>query len=585
MSYYDEKIKKLSVIPRLIAEAPHSGAIVVLQCLSGFFSVVGIPLLIPVLDYLKDGAVIQSKILLHLEKVLSSVGIPVGFGSVLCVAGILFILGQVLMTVSSLIAVYGQAELGRKYRYSLLEGYGNVDWLWLLDARSGDLNYSVLRKVDMASLAHLSSQRIVIYFIQLSVFLGIALKLSWQVTLMAVGVYGMIAVINAAISKRIMKSAAEYHSRFTHVANDLVMLQQNKKFFKTSLLNTRMTGSVKSTIDRISYLTKHETFLMELQRVVGMALTFGFLLAIMYFHTPLKLNYSELLVVLFIFSRIAPSFTLLTTAFATLDSTMPAYESVRSTLAELSSNREPSGSWEFHADASISFRDVGFSYPRGKKVFEGLNITIAPRSTTAFIGSSGVGKSTLLDLILGLLKPSSGTINYGDIDHASLDKASIRRKTAYVSQETTLVNGTLRENLSIRAENGELAEMESILKKVGLDDVVRNLPQGLDTQIGENGVKLSGGQRQRVALARALFMAPEILILDEATSNLDIASELLILETIRKLKGEYTILFVTHRVSSVRFADKIYMLEEGCIRRSGSYDEIFDKHDGSLKEI
>lgn len=582
MSYYDEKIKKLSVIPRLIAEAPHSGAIVVLQCLSGFFSVVGIPLLIPVLDYLKDGAVIQSKILLHLEKVLSSVGIPVGFGSVLCVAGILFILGQVLMTVSSLIAVYGQAELGRKYRYSLLEGYGNVDWLWLLDARSGDLNYSVLRKVDMASLAHLSSQRIVIYLIQMAVFLAIALKLSWSVTLMAAGVYGVIAVINMMISKRIMKSAAEYHSRFTHVANDLVMLQQNKKFFKTSLLNARMTGGVKSLVDRIAYLNKHETFLMELQRVIGMVLTFSFLLAVMYLHEPLKLDYSELLVVLFIFSRIAPNFTLLTTAFATIDSALPAYESVRNTLDELASNKESNGQRDY-TDAPISFRDVGFVYPSGKRVFEGLTMTIAPRTTTAFIGSSGVGKSTLLDLILCLLRPSSGTIYYGDIGHIELDKSSIRKRTAYVSQETTLINGTLRENLSIRAEGSE-SEMESILKKVGLDEVVRNLPQGLDTQIGENGVKLSGGQRQRVALARALFMDPEILILDEATSNLDMDSELTILETIKKLKGEYTILIVTHRVSSVRFADKIYVLDEGKVREAGSYSELFTQQGETLKQ-
>ncbi len=583
MSYYDEKIKKLSIIPRLIAEAPHSGAIVVLQCLSGFFSVVGIPLLIPVLDYLKDGAVIQSKILLHLEKVLSSVGIPVGFGSVLCVAGILFILGQVLMTVSSLIAVYGQAELGRKYRYSLLEGYGNVDWLWLLDARSGDLNYSVLRKVDMASLAHLSSQRVVIYFIQMAVFLAIALKLSWSVTLMAAGVYGVIAVINIMISKRIMRSAAEYHSRFTHVANDLVMLQQNKKFFKTSLLNARMTGGVKSLVDRIAYLNKHETFLMELQRVIGMVLTFSFLLAVMYLHEPLKLDYSELLVVLFIFSRIAPNFTLLTTAFATIDSALPAYESVRNTLDELASNKESNGQREFRTDAFITFQDVKFVYPSGKRVFEGLNMTIAPRTTTAFIGSSGVGKSTLLDLILGLLRPSSGTIYYGDIGHIELDKSSIRKRTAYVSQETTLINGTLRENLSIRSEGSE-SEMESILKKVGLDEVVRNLPQGLDTQIGENGVKLSGGQRQRVALARALFMDPEILILDEATSNLDMDSELTILETIKKLKGEYTILIVTHRVSSVRFADKIFVLDEGKVREAGSYSELFTQQGETLKQ-
>jgi ATP-binding cassette subfamily C protein len=567
-------IVKILLIPKLVFQAPYSLKIIFLQCVSGFFSVVGIPLLIPVLDYLKDGRVVtDSKILVHLEHVLSWMGIPVNFASLLIVSGALFLLGQVLLTISTLIAVYAQAELARDYRYKLIEGYGNVDWLWLLDARSGEINYSVLRQVDMASVAHLNSQRVVIYLIQMVVLLGIALNLSWAVTLMAAAVYTVIAVGNMIISRYILKSAGEYQNRFTGLANDLVMLQQNKKFFKTSLLNTRMIGAVKSIVQRIAYLTKHETFLMELQRVMGMVVTFTFLLGVMYFHGALGLNYSELLVVLFIFSRIAPNFSQLSTAFATLDSNIPAYDSVRGSLAELDTNKETTGRTAFQENALIRFHDVAFVYPNGKKVFGRLNLSIAPKVTTAFIGSSGVGKSTLLDLVLGLLTPSSGGVYYGDVVHTELDKNSIRKKTAYVSQETTLIDGTLEDNLSIRVDGIGHGEVEAVLKKVGLDEVVKNLPQGLQTQVGENGVKLSGGQRQRVALARAILMDPQILILDEATSNLDYESELLILETIKKLQNDYTIMIVTHKLSSVRFADKIYLLEKG-VAKETTYDEL-----------
>ncbi len=550
------------VIPRLVAQAPYSLPIVFLQCASGFFSVVGIPLLIPVLDYLKDGAALgQSRILSAMGEVLSSVGIPVTFGSILIVSGLLFLLGQVLSTASALIAVYAQAELARNYRMALMKAYGHVDWLWLLETRTGEVNYFALRESDMASVAHLNAQRVIIYLVQVLVLLGIAVKLSIEVSLLAVGVYCVIAIGNFFISKRIVKLATEYHRTFGKFSTDLVVLQQNKKFFKTSLLNEKMTGAIDVIISRIAQLTKEETFLMELQRVFGMTVTFTFLLVVMFLHQPLGLGYSQLLVILFVFSRIAPNFSQLSTAFATLDSNIPAYEAVQRRLQQLKDHREPNGKNGFEPHQPVRFDQVSFVYPNGKTIFEDAGFEIVPKQTTVFVGSSGSGKSTLLDLLLGLLKPTSGKIHYGNISHEDLDKDTFRKKVAYVSQETTLVDGTIEENLSIRVEGYRPQELEAVLKKVGLDNVIAGLPQGLKAQIGENGVKLSGGQRQRVALARALLMEPEILILDEATSNLDADSEKAIMETIKGLKNDFTIIIVTHRMASVNFADKIYALD------------------------
>lgn len=559
-------IEKITLIPRLVAQAPYSLPIVLLQCMSGFFSVVGIPLLIPVLDYLKDGYVpADSKVLLQLEHVLSAIGIPVSFASILIVSGVLFLLGQVLLSVSTLVAVYAQAELARDYRNKLMEAYGGVEWMWLVESRTGEINYFALREADMASVAHVNAQRVIIYSIQVLILLGIAVQLSWMVTVMAIGVYALIAFGNMVISRRIIQTAAQYHRTFSKLSNDLVVLQQNKKFFKTSLLNTKMTGAIRTIIARIALLTKRETSWMELQRIFGMTVTFVFLLVVMYVHAALALDYSALLVVLFVFSRIAPNFSQLSTAFATLDGNIPAYESVHGRLNSLAANQEANGSSAFSVDVPIRFEHVSFDYPNGKKVFDSIDLSIEPKQTTAFVGVSGSGKSTLLDLVLCLLKPASGQIFFGDIAHEKLDKNSLRQKVAYVSQETTLIDGTLEENLSIRIEGNKPEELQTVLKKVGLDQVVRNMPQGIKTPVGENGVKLSGGQRQRVALARALLMEPKILILDEATSNLDIESESAIMETIKELKNEFTIVIVTHRIASVRFADKIYTLVDHSI--------------------
>lgn len=562
MSYINEMIKKVYLIPGLIVRAPYSFPIVLLQCASGFFSAVGIPLLIPVLDYLKDGkAVGQSKILSGMEQLLTAVGIPVTFGSILIVSGVLFLLGQMLLTVSTLIAVYAQAELSRNYRMELMKAYGHVDWLWLLEMRTGEVNYFALRESDMASVAHLNAQRVVIYSVQVLVLMGIALKLSPLVTLLAAGVYSVIAVGNLVISKQIVRLATEYHRTFSKLSTDLVVLQQNKKFFKTSLLNEKMTGAIYSVIKRISVLTKKETFYMEFQRLFGMTVTFSFLLVVMFFHQTLGLEYSSLLVILFVFSRIAPNFSQLSTAFATLDSNIPAYEAVQARLKQLETHQEKSGKIKFESHQMIRFDRVSFVYPNGKRIFENVDLGIEPRKTTVFVGSSGSGKSTLLDLLLGLLKPTSGEILYGKVGHNELDKDTFRTKVAYVSQETTLVDGTLEENLSIRVNGIQHQELIKVVEKVGLDHVIAGLPGGLKAQIGENGVKLSGGQRQRVALARALLMDPEILILDEATSNLDTESEKSIMETIKSLKKEFTIIIVAHRLASIDFADKIYTLD------------------------
>ena len=140
-----------------------------------------------------------------------------------------------------------------------------------------------------------------------------------------------------------------------------------------------------------------------------------------------------------------------------------------------------------------------------------------------------------------------------------------------------MIDGSFLENITVGLADVSEEVVMDIIRKVGLDEVVRDLSDGLKTHIGENGVKLSGGQRQRVALARALLMEPEILILDEATSALDLESEKIIQDTIKKLHNELTIIIVTHKISAVRFADKIYVIEDKSICESGSYDELMDK--------
>lgn len=571
--------KKLSYIYRLVISTPNYKLIIFLQFISGACSIIGLPMLIPVLNYMKDGTVSAGKAnyIAFMEKGLSLFGLTPNFYNMLLISSALILTGQLLVFISALIAANAQIDLTEQYRKKIFDAYGKASWLWLLDSRSGEMNFSVIREASLASVAHLNAQRILIHFAQVTILLFLAIKLAPFITLIALAAYGLLAVFIALNSTLAYRLAGIYNEKFKKLSNDLTGLQQNKKFFKTSLLNERLIKGIFMHLKDITKINKKENLYIQIQPMISLLFTFLFLITVMLFHRQLSLSYSVLFLFLLVFLKLAPQFSSLSVAYTTLNSNIPVHQSLHNRLKDLYGNEEENGSEEFNGDGIIRFEKVDFSYPDGNSVFSDLDVTIEPHKTTAFVGSSGVGKSTLLDLILGLLRPVRGTIYFGDIPHPRLDKSSIRSKVAYVSQITTLIDGSMRENLTIRTSSIKEAEIKEIVNKVGLKEVINKMPKGLETEVGENGIKLSGGQRQRVALARALFTDPKILILDEATSSLDSESEYLIQQTIKSLQKDFTIIIVTHKLSAVRFADRIYVLEEGRVCETGNYKELLEK--------
>ncbi len=571
--------RKLKFILHLITTTPRYKLIAFLQFMSGTASIMGLPMLVPILNYMEgsSSAVDSKGYLVYLENALRFIGLEPSFYTMLAVASFLILLGQCLIFVSSLLAANAQVELSKGYKEELFKAYGKVDWLWLVNNRSGEMNYSVLREADLAGVAHLNSQRVLIHSVQVFTLLFVTIKLSPALTLLAMAVYAVLGILGSLNSSCVYRLSADYNEKNKTLANDLNGFQQNKKFFKTSLLNERLINGIFTHIKAIAKNIKRQNVHIEMQYTFILMVTLLFLISVIFFYKLLALSYSSLLLILLIFLKMSPHFAALSTAYITLDSNIPVYLSLRRRLDDLHDNEERNASKQFKTFEPISFKDVSFCYPNGNRVFSNLNINIEPHKTTAFVGPSGVGKSTLLDLVLGLLNPDSGAIYYGNIPHDEIDKNSLRSKVAYVSQETTLIDGSMRQNLTIGTFDLSDEKIDKIIKEVGLDEVVRQMPQGLETRIGENGIMLSGGQRQRVALARALFMEPCILILDEATSFLDLESERLIQQTIKGFQKDFTIIVVTHKLSGVRFADKIYVLEEGTVCESGSYNELLEQ--------
>ena len=224
---------------------------------------------------------------------------------------------------------------------------------------------------------------------------------------------------------------------------------------------------------------------------------------------------------------------------------------------------------------AIDFEQVVFAYDgQEPPALDGIDLCIRPGEHVALVGPSGSGKSTLANLILGLYKPRSGRICIDSVPQPDLDMRWLRRRCAIVMQENLLLSGTIRDNLRFARPRASEEDIREAARQANAEEFIFALPYGYDTKVGERGASLSGGQRQRISIARALLRDPRILILDEATSALDYESERLIQEALDRLSKGRTVVTIAHRLSTVRKADRIVVLEDGRIVESGDFEKL-----------
>ena len=249
-----------------------------------------------------------------------------------------------------------------------------------------------------------------------------------------------------------------------------------------------------------------------------------------------------------------------------LDAVCQTVSESRETEASAPPERRPVSN---RARADIRVDGLRFTYPGAEKpVLSGVSLTVRAGTSVGVVGATGAGKTTLVDLILGLLEPQSGTIRFGGADIRD-DIPAWQSRIGYIPQNIYLVDESIRANVALGVKDAEIDEAQAwrALESAQLADFVRGLKDGLDTVIGERGVRLSGGQRQRIGIARALYYDPDILFLDEATSALDTETERAVMESVRSLSGEKTCIIVAHRLTTIEHCDEVYEVRDGTVRR------------------
>jgi ABC-type multidrug transport system fused ATPase/permease subunit len=340
----------------------------------------------------------------------------------------------------------------------------------------------------------------------------------------------------------------------------------------------------------VEVLREHHTwasFLPGLVRALFEFLSIAALCLVLVFgHSLLEIPAAHMLVILALFVRLLPRFNALQQNLQLLATYVPAMTNLNELLHEANRQREPVPEAQGAAipeDAAlhVDIRRAGYA---DVDILKDVHIVLPARGFVGIVGESGAGKSTLVHCLLGLCEIAEGSVRMGDRPMETIALTDWRRAIGYVPQETILFHLPVRENIAWAKDGATLDEVREAARRAHADDFIESLEHGYDSVIGDQGMRLSGGQRQRLGIARALITRPSVLLLDEATSALDSASEQAVLQTLEDLRKTICIVSVAHRLSSVRGADRIYVMHQGRIAESGSWDELIAQN-GILRHL
>ena len=408
------------------------------------------------------------------------------------------------------------------------------------------------------------------------------LSISWKMTLfvlMPVAIFGVIALKAFGKIRPIFRERgainAEVTGRLTQTLNGVRVIKgfnaekQEIKVFEQGV--EKLFLNVKSSLTTTSLVTSSGSFLLGLASVGIMGIG-GYMIA------EKTLTMGELVqFILFLGFLIAPIVQMsnigsqLTEAFAGLDRT----EEIMNTPVEDDETIRTIKIGKINGD--IEFKDVSFAYDEGKEVLKNVSFSAPAGSVTALVGTSGSGKSTIAGLAASFLVQQSGAITIDGHDLSKVSLESYRSQLGVVLQDDFLFDGSIRENILFAKPSATETELQAAMEGAYVSEFIGKFEKGLDTVIGERGIKLSGGQRQRVTIARAILANPRILILDEATSSLDTESESLIQESLKSLLKGRTTFVIAHRLSTIRQANQILVIENGEIQERGKHEELIEK--------
>jgi len=565
------------------------GLLVFLNVVSAMVESLGILLFIPFLEQLTLTSAPPSEP----RGLLSSVLAMLNVGSIAGTLGVLVVVFVVKGILVFFLVTYRETLLNRtrqRTRDQLIECYSNMDYRYALQQSSGFFGNLVVGETDRAGLAMEEFCHVVSALITASIFFVIAFFLYRSVSVFMLMGVGLSFLLLRKLSARARSYSITITSLSGRLNEFLIQTLQAFKYIKA----TARFAPLRSQFSAISADTRQTRNKLALVNATLMAVQEPVLViclaCIFYYSVIIQRSHIALVMVAVLFVyRCMIEMGHFNRHWQWLSSYAGALEQVWSALSEMKQRREEqAGEAGADFEEAIELRDVSYAYEQ-RLILEDMNIRIPKNTSIAFVGASGAGKTTLVDLLTGVLKPTRGTVNLDNKDLSTVNLFRYRESIGYVEQDTLVFDDTIANNISMRwgtpVDAGIWARIRDASRMSDCDEFLERLPEGYDTVVGERGVKLSAGQRQRLAIARELFRQPKILILDEATSSLDSQSEAYIQQSIERLRGSLTIVIISHRLSTIKNVDYIYVLEEGRIIEQGTFAELSRRQNSAFRQM
>lgn len=496
--------------------------------------------------------------------------LPLGVFSLFAVKGILSFLQSYLMKSAGL-------KLVRETRNKLYKHTLYLPLSYFTKESSGVIISRIMN--DVGKLEGIISEVIKTFVVEVPtviLLLGVAFYRRWDLTLIALLLLPLIGYNSKKFGKRVKKKSKEVQRKvalLTHKIGETILGSRIIKIFnreeKIADKFINANQNYYREILRVVRLKEFTKLIIDVATGVGIA-------AILWYGGIMVVNET---MTAGDFASIIVAFYMIFSPVKKIGDAYNSFQETRASMERIDAlmdvKHEETGSITIRTfKKSVSFKSVSFTYGNNYPVLTGVNMEIKRGEVVAIVGRSGVGKSTLVDLIPRFNKVSGGALTIDDNDINDIEIHSLRNLIGIVSQDVILFNDTVYDNIAFGRPDASKADIIEAARLAYADEFIQELPEKYDTVIGERGLKLSGGQRQRIAIARAILKNPPILILDEATSSLDSVSEVLVQKALEKLMKERTTIVIAHRLSTIRNADRIIVLDKGQITDVGSHDEL-----------
>jgi subfamily B ATP-binding cassette protein MsbA len=499
-----------------------------------------------------------------------------------------FFLKHVILYGSDALTAWTWGRISRSLRERVWERAVNLPYRFFLDRKHGGLVHNLFHEPHHASTVIQLLVRLTTGLFSIAALVLLLLAISWQLTLAAAAatiLMWSVVTLASKWARNIGRDRIDIEQRALGLVSETVSgIRQVKVFSAEPTVVTNFRNIMREYLvnrfkhDVLSSLPLHVTNLVAIMVLGGFLVFFSYFAA-----SDLKGVLPLLGTFVVVFRNCVPHLTAVSDTWVRLQGLLPSVQLIGDMLigdgGDVGVRRPVSVARHELGQLSEGIRceGVNFGYPERAEVLREISLAIPKGRITAIVGPSGAGKSTLIDLLVQLFEPTEGRILVDGVPLGEIDLNSWLDRIGFVSQDTYIFHGTIRENITFSKPEATQEEIERAASAANADTFIRELPRGYDTVVGDRGLKLSGGQRQRIAIARAMVRNPEILILDEATSALDQESELLVQAAVEKISRDRTVIVVAHRLSTIRGASQIVVMDGGFVVEVGTHESLMAK--------